>query len=355
MAFELWGKSGKKMIPIMAQGKAAYAAFAAEQERLGAIMSDKTVGALDDMGDSLGVLGKQTKVTIAKGLSGMVPVLMPIIKQMQEWIATNKDLISGAITDTLTEIANALKEVNWVEVIKGIRDTIKSIGAFITQIGGLKTVLIAIGVLMLAGPVSAIFTMIGAISRLGMVLVASPIGLILAGLAAAGYLIYMNWEKLAPTFGVLLDAVAALGGEFLNLWNVLEPVLMPVLKWVGGFLGGAFIIILRAVVDSIGAIVQVLSTVIGMLAKVASFVVPDSVKGMMDGNISVSQTQSTSPLARSGALSMASGRQQLNGEMVVRFDNAPPGMRVSPGTTNQSGVSMNPDVGYRSLGAGFAG
>jgi hypothetical protein len=35
--------------------------------------------------------------------------------------------------------------------------------------------------------------------------------------------------------------------------------------------------------------------------------------------------------------------------MTVRFENAPPGMRAAPGKTNQPGVSMNPDVGYRSL------
>lgn len=36
--------------------------------------------------------------------------------------------------------------------------------------------------------------------------------------------------------------------------------------------------------------------------------------------------------------------------MVVRFENAPPGMRVDPAKTNQPGLSVSPSVGYRSLG-----
>jgi len=45
----------------------------------------------------------------------------------------------------------------------------------------------------------------------------------------------------------------------------------------------------------------------------------------------------------------SNNRQNLNGEMVVRFENTPPGTRVESGKTNQPGVAMEADVGYRSL------
>lgn len=43
-------------------------------------------------------------------------------------------------------------------------------------------------------------------------------------------------------------------------------------------------------------------------------------------------------------------KAQLEGQMVVRFDNAPPGMRVEKADTNQPGLQVSPQVGYRSLG-----
>ncbi|PLP87419.1 phage tail tape measure protein [Pseudomonas sp. FFUP_PS_473] len=50
------------------------------------------------------------------------------------------------------------------------------------------------------------------------------------------------------------------------------------------------------------------------------------------------------------AAATAAARTELEGSMVVRFENAPPGMRVDPARTNQPGLSVSPSVGYRSLG-----
>jgi hypothetical protein len=55
------------------------------------------------------------------------------------------------------------------------------------------------------------------------------------------------------------------------------------------------------------------------------------------------------PLGQAGALQGPAARVQ--GDMRVRFENAPPGMRVDPGTTSAPGLGFNPDVGYRSMGS----
>ena len=352
MAFELWGKSGSRLIPIMAGGRKAYAAWAAEQERLGIIIGDKSIGALDDMGDSLGVVNKQVKSQLVQAIASLAPVILPIIKSMQEWIGANQVLIQTTITKTLTEIVTALKEVDWVAFIAGIRDTIKAIGSFVETMGGMKNVLIALGVLWLAGPLSAIFSMIGAFKRLAMV--ASPVMLVVAAVAAAGYLVYANWSGLSSIFGALTAAVSSLGSSLLDLWNVLSPVLLPVFKLVGAIIGGVIIGVVKTLILMVSGLVLGLSGVVSLLAKIAKFVIPDWLRNMLGGgdtSVSVNSVaaQPRPSLVQSGALAVAGGRQQLNGEMTVRFENAPAGMRVEPGKTNQPGVTMNPDVGYRSL------
>ncbi|MEK2607788.1 phage tail tape measure protein [Pseudomonas shirazensis] len=65
-------------------------------------------------------------------------------------------------------------------------------------------------------------------------------------------------------------------------------------------------------------------------------------------------TPGSLPASR-GSLVEQSGRAnkaQLEGSMVVRFEGAPPGMRVEQGQTNQPGLQISPQVGYRSLGRG---
>lgn len=356
MALELFERSGRKMLPVLVGGRKAWQDFIAEQQRLGTIVGDKSVTALDDLGDSMGVVGKQLKVQFTEALANMVPVIMPVIKSLQEWIANNKELIKTTITKTLTEIANALKDVDWVAFIGGIRDTIKGIGNFIESMGGMKNVLIALGVLWLAGPLSAIFSMIGAFARL--VMVVSPVMLVVAAVAAAGYLIYSNWSGLSSIFGAFTTAVSSLGSSLLDLWNVLSPVLLPVLKLVGAIIGGVIIGVVKTLTLMVSGLVLGLSGVVSLLAKIAKFVIPDWLRNMMGGGeTSVAINSAAAPtrpsLVQSGALQMAAGQQPLNGEMVVRFENAPAGMRVEPGRMNQPGVTMNPDVGYRSLGLGL--
>lgn len=330
MAMELFGKSGTRLIPILAGGRAAYAKWAAEQERLGVIISKDTIGALDNMGDSIGLLNKQIKSQLVQAIASIAPAIQPVLRDMSEWIAANKDLIRTTISKTLTDIVKALREVDWAAFIGGIRDTIKAIAGFVQTMGGMKNVLIALGVLWIAGPLSAIFSMIGAVGRLGMALFAlvggfggigtallmvgkifafvgrlfllNPIGLAVTAIAAAAYLVYTNWDKIKGWFVSFFD-------------------------WMGGK--------------------------VAQIGEWFKGLVPDWAREMFSGgNVSITQRQTSTPLVQSGALAMAGGRQQLNGEMVVRFENAPAGMRAAPGKTNQPGVSINPDVGYRSLSLG---
>lgn len=50
--------------------------------------------------------------------------------------------------------------------------------------------------------------------------------------------------------------------------------------------------------------------------------------------------------APTGQQILAGGQSLIQGEMVVRFENAPPGMRVTESKTNAQNVNMSADVGY---------
>lgn len=160
----------------------------------------------------------------------------------------------------------------------------------------------------------------------------SPIGLLVRGIALAAGFLVANWDKLPEWWDVLWQRIqgpvmagwelfkTVLGwtplgliienwepivGWFKGLWDRIAPFIEPILKWFGG--------------DS-----------------------PD-----------VAVSSAAPPLSASlPAAEAAAGRTNLQGDMVVRFENAPPGLRVSPAETNQPGLSITPQVGYRTLGAG---
>ncbi|MGA9223055.1 MAG: hypothetical protein WBZ57_17845, partial [Pseudomonas graminis] len=48
-------------------------------------------------------------------------------------------------------------------------------------------------------------------------------------------------------------------------------------------------------------------------------------------------------------LAGASGKSQLNGELVIRLEGDTRGVRPQPATTDQPGLKISTNVGYRSL------
>nr|WP_290445154.1 MULTISPECIES: phage tail tape measure protein [unclassified Pseudomonas] len=82
-------------------------------------------------------------------------------------------------------------------------------------------------------------------------------------------------------------------------------------------------------------------------AQVAQHVQPRAGESLTQGAASRSLAASRGSLVQQAA---QASKAQLEGQMVVRFDNAPPGMRVEQADTNQPGLQVSPQVGYRSLG-----
>ena len=188
----------------------------------------------------------------------------------------------------------------------------------------------------------------------------SPVGLIVRGIALAAGLLIANWSAVAPYFEAIW---ARIGGPLTALWERfktfvsftplaqiianwdpivtwfkdmyerIKPYLEPLMQmgeWVGGKLG--------------------IVTTGGGGGSASSPLVNYSGGAM-----------APSPLVSSGGQSpgrsllmqaSANAKTQLEGGMVMRFENAPPGFRVDPGTSNQPGLSITPKVGYRSLSGG---
>ena len=363
MAMELFSKSGAKLIPFLKEGKGGFAAMVAEAQRLGIVISGEAIKAMDDLGDEFSTVGGQIRGQWGQIMGEIAPLITPLVKDLQEWIAANKELIRAEVGSSVRELATWLRSIDWGKVRADIAGVWTAITGFVDAVGGMKNVMIGLGVLFLAGPLSALLSIGGAVIRLGMLfgtlglralawlvplnygavfatmagfigkvalavrgltvaMLASPWGIVIAAVAALGVIIYNNWDNIV---GYVTDAWERIKGVFERDW--FSGLLQFWLEVWQGF-GNSIVGIVKSLVPD--------------------FLMPDALKNFQF-DFASRRADGATPLAAAGALpAAAGGRTSLQGDMTVRFENAPAGMRVEPGKTNQPGVGFNPDVGYRS-------
>lgn len=207
-----------------------------------------------------------------------------------------------------------------------------------------------------------------AMTFFGNAMTASPIGLILRGVALAAGLIIANWSTIGPWFsslwtsisnwcagawesitsisamaweaikqgfftfhplGIIIQNWDPIVGWFKTMWERIRPYIEPLIngaKLIGDGLGGAM--------NGAGGLWDQATQTVG------SWFEGDGPKPGLGRNSPLSSPRPA------GALQAQQSRQQVSGEMVIRFEDAPPNMRAEPGTSSSPGWSMMPDVGY---------
>lgn len=234
----------------------------------------------------------------------------------------------------------------------------------------------------------------------GLVFAATPIGLIAAVIAGAAGLIVANWDTLAPFFS---DLWAEIRGPAMVLWEWFKlfcswtPLGLIISNWqpVSTFFAGLWELIkayavpysnfMRTMFDwsPMGLIIKHWQPIVGFFQGLLNKVKPmlqaigvdvsaaDISQGMQD--LAAQQRArnagaggGTGALVRSNAVQASQGlaasqgalptsallrppSAQLDGALVVRFENAPAGLRTEQATTNQPGLKVTSNVGYRSL------
>lgn len=217
-----------------------------------------------------------------------------------------------------------------------------------------KTVLgaaVGFGVLRLA-----VMGGIAAMKLFAVVSTLTPVGIAVRALAVLAGVLIANWSKVGPV----------LGKVFSNFWEVV--------KFVGRGIKGTFEWVVRQIMRVWEPLEAMFKE---MWAKIEPYITPIiegagkvvAVAGRFFKSeaapASDEQKQVDANARRTGWVASdrsLAGTQQsivqgaaqadkvnMNGEMVVRFENAPPGMQVQSSKTDQPNVEMTAFVGYRSI------
>ncbi len=317
-----FSRAGLPLTNIMNAGSKAIANQRREKRRLGIIDKAGIKAAADykdqmfQLGESFAgvrnvVVGKLLPVinVLIGRLTGLIVELRPEIEKWAKGFAAN-------LPQRLQRLWRGFKQV--LAAIKPLIDFGRSLAQ---SMGVVKTVLGALALLVGGSLVSALWSAGLAIKALNLGLLATPVGWILAAIAAiavAVFLIIKNWQPIKAFFKTLWDDVTAvfsrvvnnISGFFTGLWEGVTTLFDNGVKFLRDKLLSITDILPEFVKEQLGLDTQIAASIN---------------TNQIAGQLLASQTRSESIIK-------------------VQFDNAPRGTRVD--SVSDNNTALNLDLGF---------
>jgi hypothetical protein len=242
MAIAAFGDAGQKLIPMLQDGSKGLADMEKRAHDLGLTMSQDDVKAAASLGDKFTDLGSVFDSFGNTISAKLAPVLGPLIDDLTEFLAKNKDAFAGRLSEAVSKLADSLKKVDFEKLANDAMDCFHAIGDLYDKIGGFDTILKALAALMAGKVIIAIGSFVGSLITLGqslwglipiirsvgMAFIANPIGAVITGIALGAAWIITNWDKVGPFFTQLWNSIT---GIFTSAVSNIEKVISG---WIDG-------------------------------------------------------------------------------------------------------------------------
>lgn len=196
IALNVFGRSGRELLPMLEGGRASIEALQEEARRLGITLTDEDADAAAELTDAMNRLRRQLKAIVVQIGAALAPILTelqqsiaPLIAQVIAWVKENRTLVVTIFKIAAATVAAGVGLIALGGLIVGLGATI---GGIVTVIGAVGTAIALLGKMV--------------------ALLLSPLGLAVLAVAALGaFLIHVS--------GVGANALAWLGERFNTLKN----------------------------------------------------------------------------------------------------------------------------------------
>ncbi|WP_413722697.1 phage tail tape measure protein [Sodalis sp. RH24] len=322
-----------------------------------------------DDAETLQVLG----ALIDKGKAGYDDIAKRMIKQASLQKRVDEQL------GTLTNLWDAMTgtAVNGLAAIGGAfagntKDTVKWMGDMAARFSDFAAANPAVirGVVGLAaGFVAFKLALFGANIAMGLLsktMGMSPLGVMIRVIAMGAGLIMANWGVIGPWFENMWPKVVI---ATTNAWNGIKAFFSEFWEGTKAVFEAGFGVIKQLFLDytPLGQIIKNWEPIVdwfkNMWERIRPYIEPvmngmDKIKGVAgkswnyffgdDEDAAAEGQGKSAPNISTNTTNqyLKPGQNNINGEMTVRFENAPPGMKVQDSKTNQSGFGLGYDVGY---------
>ena len=229
MMIAAFGEEGQKLVPMLEGGSGALQEMEDRAKRLGLVMSGDDVKAAAALGDRFSELGMVFD-SFGNTLSAKIaPVLTPIIDDLVEFIAKNKEAFAGGVSQAVAQFAQAIKRIDFQALADGCMKAFDAIGRVFDAIGGFEMVLKAIGAILAGKVLLGLASFSGSLLTLGVSFakliplvikvgasfagMLGPIGLIVAAVGTAAALIIANWDSIGPKVKEVWEKISGWASE----------------------------------------------------------------------------------------------------------------------------------------------
>ncbi|MFL2777737.1 MAG: hypothetical protein ACJZ88_00085 [Paracoccus marcusii] len=180
------------LIPAFRDGGAEIAATATRAKELGLAIDDSLIGSARQVKKDFSLVAGVLSTQLQQAIIGLAPAIAELMTSLTPLL---EGMISavGKIAQFTARVSDTSPEMlNWG---LGLTAAAAAIGPFIGGLG-----------LMISGLVSVGSTL----AKVGALLAANPIGLAVAAVAGAAYLIYQNWDDAGPWFQRIWDSIRSI-------------------------------------------------------------------------------------------------------------------------------------------------
>ena len=343
MGMAFFSKSYQEMLPMLVDGRAGLEQLRKEWERIGFTIPAEDIARAAALDDSFVRLRYATTGLFTAVGARLAPVVQPLVDRFVDWAAANRDILASRLTKMVDELAAGLQKVDFEKLLADVSSTAASVRDFVRSVGGMKTILIVLGALMAAGPLMSVVQLGLAVGKLGWFIGAGLFGVIMKVLP-----LLASFGGVVMSF--LIPALQLLGGVLLGVFQLLMA--NPIVLAIAAIAAGAFLIIknwdtvkawFTQFFDWIGKKWEAFAGWFSELASTAR-----SFLGLGGGGGAGVQAP-VQGQGRRNSLATAGGGGRFGGTMAVEFRNAPAGMSVVDASSS-AGFTMDASVGYR----GFA-
>ena len=295
IATQLFGRGGQSLIQMLEGGAEGLNALTAEAERMGIVVDQDGVDSAKAFGDNLDRL-KFSLLGVSLSIGQhIIPIIEPMINAFREWIITNREMIATAIVDYCREFAETLKQIDFKALVTTMIDFVKQCNSIFKALGGLKTVAIVVSAIFASklltsifGIVSAVGALTKAVWSLGVALLSTPVGWIIAVIAViigALVALWYYWDDVVAFFKagwdlliqVFQKAVDWLKSNFTDEWNACAKAITWYWELVKSFYGTLW-----------DGICGYFKWAWGVIKEIANFIcnIPQAITSAFDGLVS---------------------------------------------------------------------
>lgn len=318
-ASQLFGKSGMDMLPFLTQGSAGIKAMTDRARELGLVLDGDAIKAGDDLGDTMDELRGAMLGVRNTAFKELAPTLIVLARTVTDLIVRNRPEITAFARAFAEKLPTAIDKAGAsFAALYAIISPFISVLGFLNDLFGLQNLILgALGITIAVKVTTAIMALIPVVKALGIALMTTPVGWIIAGLTAvalAALAIYKNWDTLVAWWkgvwssigGAVHAAVEGIRGMWDGLWS-----------WL------------------IGKITSGIQRITGIM--------PGWLVDMLGGNSTV-QVNAQQPTMSAAELGRQAARgAQENVRVTVDLNNLPAGSRVA---TENSGAQFDLNQGY---------